>query len=203
MINRTRLIPAAVCAVLALALGLVVWRTMSGPSPQAASHGSGAALVGGPFKLVDQNGKAVDQAVLKGKWTAVFFGFTYCPDVCPTTLAAMGQAQTLLGPKAKDLQVIFVSLDPERDTPAQMANYLSNDAFPKGTIGLTGTPAQVAKAAKAYRVFYEKSGTGSDYLINHSTASYVMDPKGRFARVLPFGIDPDEIAKQISGAMAK
>jgi protein SCO1/2 len=133
----------------------------------------------------------------------VFFGFTYCPDVCPTTLAAMGQAQTLLGPKAKDLQVIFVSVDPERDTPAQLANYLSNDAFPKGTIGLTGTPEQVAAAAKAYRVFYEKSGTGSDYLINHSTASYLMDPKGRFARVLPFGIGPDEIAKQISGAMTQ
>ena len=190
----------ALIAVLALALailtGLAVRKGVLGPGPQSAA-------VGGPFQLVDTSGRTVDQSVLKGKWSVVFFGFTYCPDVCPTTLAAMGQAQTLLGPKAKDVQVIFVSLDPERDTPAQLANYLSNDAFPKGTIGLTGTPAQVAVAAKAYRVFYEKSGTGPDYLINHSTASYVMDPKGRFARVLPFGIGPDEIAKQISDAMAK
>ena len=108
-----------------------------------------------------------------------------------------------MGPKAKDLQVIFISLDPERDTPAQLNTYLANDAFPKGTIGLTGSPAQVAVVAKAYRVFYEKSGMGSDYVINHSTASYVMDPKGRFARVLPYGISPDEISNQISQAMAQ
>jgi protein SCO1/2 len=161
------------------------------------------SLVGGPFQLVDQTGKPVTEKMLKGKWTAVFFGFTYCPDVCPTTLQVLAQAQDQLGPKAKDFQVVFISVDPERDTPAQLANYLSGSAFPKGTIGLTGTPAQVAVAAKAYRVFYEKSGTGSDYLINHSTPTYLMDPKGRFNRVLPFGIGPEEVARQISDAMRR
>ena len=194
--SRRNLILIGACVVGLFILAGLAWRAGVFKAPPSAGPG-------GAFELVDQTGKRVTEKALKGKWSVVFFGFTYCPDVCPTTLAAMGQAQTLLGPKAKDVQVIFVSLDPERDTPAQLANYLSNDAFPKGTIGLTGTPAQVAVAAKAYRVFYEKSGTGSDYLINHSTASYVMDPKGRFARVLPFGIGPDEIAKQISGAMAK
>lgn len=173
--------------------GLALLVAACAPEPKPA--------VGGPFALVDQTGKPVTEKVLKGKWSAVFFGFTYCPDVCPTTLTAMAQAQAQLGPKAKDLQVVFVSLDPERDTPSQMANYLNNEAFPKGTIGLTGTKEQVAAAAKAYRVFYEKSGEGPDYLINHSTPTYLMDPKGRFARVLPYGIAPDEIARQISDAM--
>ncbi|OYU68988.1 MAG: photosynthetic protein synthase I [Alphaproteobacteria bacterium PA2] len=156
---------------------------------------------GGDFVLVDQTGKTVSQDILKGKWSAVFFGFTYCPDVCPTTLGILGQTQTQLGPKAKDFQVIFISVDPERDTPEALKAYLDNESFPKGTIGLTGSKEQIAAAAKAYRVFYQKSGEGSDYLVNHSTATYLMNPEGRFAKVLPFGIAPDEIALQISGAM--
>jgi protein SCO1/2 len=180
-------------------LGLVVagglaWRAgVFAPPP--------AQLVGGPFKLVNQDGKPVDESLLKGKWSAVFFGFTFCPDVCPTTMQAMAQAQERLGPKADKVQFVFVSVDPERDTPAALKTYLSNESFPKGTIGLTGTPQQVAAAAKAYRVFYQKEGEGSDYLISHSTPTYLMDTKGRFERVLPFGIGPDEIAKQISDAM--
>ncbi len=185
----------AACVLGLLVLGGLAWRAGLFAQPPSAGPG-------GPFQLVDQDGKATTEKVLKGKWSVVFFGFTYCPDVCPTTMAALGQAQDRLGPKAKDLQVIFVSVDPERDTPAQLKTYLSNDSFPKGTIGLTGTPDQVAAAAKAYRVYYQKAGTGSDYLVNHSTAAYLMDPKGRFARVIPFGIGPDEIVRQISGAMA-
>lgn len=177
-------------------IAVLAWRTGTFDPPPAAGPG-------GPFQMVDQNGQPASEKILKGKWSAVFFGFTFCPDVCPTTLAAMGQAQDRLGPKAKDLQIIFVTVDPARDTPAQLKTYLDNAAFPKGTIGLTGTPEQVAAMAKAYRVFYEKNGEGPDYLMNHSTATYLMDPKGRFARVLPFGISPDEIAKQISDAMER
>lgn len=191
---RRNLIVIAVCVLGLLLAGGLAWKAgMLSPRP--------GALVGGPFKLVDQTGKPVDESLLNGKWSVVFFGFTYCPDVCPTTLQVMGQAQERLGPKARDVQFIFVSVDPERDTPAQMATYLDNDVFPKGTIGLTGTPAQTAAAAKAYRVFYEKQGTGPDYLINHSTPSYLMNPKGRFDRVLPFGIGPDEVVTQISAVM--
>ncbi len=187
--------------ILACAVGLLILAGLALRTGYFAPPSN--AGPGGNFELVDQTGKLTRQEVLRGKWTVVFFGFTYCPDVCPTTLAALGQAQALLGPRARKFQVIFISLDPERDTPAQLTTYLSNDAFPKGTVGLTGRPDQVAAVAKAYGVYYEKSGTGSDYLINHSTASYIMDPKGRFARVLPFGISPEEIANQITKAMAK
>lgn len=192
--SRRNLILIAACLVGLVVLAGLAWR--AGVFAQAPSGGPGGA-----FQLVDQGGRPVTEKVLKGKWTAVFFGYTYCPDVCPTTMAAMAQAQDRLGPKGKDLQVVFITIDPERDTPAQLTTYLSNDAFPKGAIGLTGTPAQVAAAAKAYRVFYEKAGTGQDYLMNHSTPTYLMDPKGRFQKVLPFGIGPDEIARQIADAM--
>lgn len=192
--TRRNLIVIAACVLGLILGGALAWKS-------GAFTAKPATLVGGPFQLVDQTGKPVTEAVLKGKWSVVFFGFTYCPDVCPSTLQAMGLAQERLGAKARDVQFVFVSVDPERDTPAQMATYLDNDVFPKGTLGLTGTPAQAAAAAKAYRVFYEKQGTGPDYLINHSTPSYLMNPQGRFDRVLPFGIGPDEIVTQISAAM--
>ncbi|MFO1012967.1 MAG: SCO family protein [Caulobacteraceae bacterium] len=172
-----------------------------GPSAPPAAAGSGTALVGGPFQLVDQNGKPVTEAVLKGKWSLVFFGFTSCPDVCPTTLSALGQAIDQLGPKAANLQVVLISVDPERDTPAQMKTYLTTPGFPPNIIGLTGTVAQSDAAARAYRVFHEKQATGDTYTVNHSTAIYLMDPKGRFNRVLSYGLTPEELVRQISDAM--
>ncbi len=160
-----------------------------------------AALVGGPFHLTNQNGSRVDESLLKGKWTAVFFGYTYCPEACPTTLTALARALDQMGPKAKDVQVVFVSIDPARDTPAQLKSYLSSTAFPKGTIGLTGSAADVDQAAKAYRVFYQKSGTGPNYSMDHSTALYLMDRRGRFDRVIAYGLPPEEIARQIGDAV--
>lgn len=194
--SRRNIILIAACVIGLAFLGAVAWK-----AGVFSNDGKGAALVGGPFQLVDQDGKPVDEKILKGKWTAVFFGFTYCPDVCPTTMQALGAAQAQLGPKADKLQVVFISVDPERDTPAQLKSYLSNEVFPKGTIGLTGTPEQVAAAAKAYRVYYKKNGEGDAYLVDHSTAAYLMNPKGQFDRVLPYGIGPEEIARQISDAM--
>jgi protein SCO1/2 len=159
------------------------------------------ATVGGPFQLTDQNGRTVTEKALKGKWTAVFFGYTFCPDVCPMTLQTLGEAQDRLGPKARDFQVVFITVDPARDTPAALKSYLSSAAFPKGTIGLTGTPQQIAAVAKAYRTYYARKGDGPDYLMDHLSAVYLMDPKGRFERVLANGLGPDEIARQISDAM--
>lgn len=158
-------------------------------------------LVGGPFHMIDQDGRAVDQSMLKGKWSLVFFGYTFCPDVCPTTLQTLAQAEDRLGPKAKKVQVVFVTVDPQRDTATQLKTYLSSPAFPKATIGLTGSPAQVAEIAKAYKVYYQKNGTGQDYAMDHSSAVYLMNPKGRFDRVVAYGLSPDEIARQISDAM--
>lgn len=187
-----------------LALGLAAAATLAvlaarngGFQPQAAQ----GAAVGGAFTMVDQDGRPVDESVLKGKWSAVFFGFTYCPDVCPTTLQTLAAAEDQLGPKARDLQVVFVSVDPKRDTPAQLKAYLSADSFPPGAIGLTGTPEQVAAIAKAYHVYYEVAGEGDGYLVNHSTPTYLMDPKGRFNRIIPYNLPPAEVARQIADAM--
>lgn len=188
----------ALIAVLALALailtGLAVRKGVLGPQPQTAA-------VGGPFQLVDTNGRTVDQSVLKGKWSVVFFGFTHCPDICPTTLFELGQVETLLGPKADDFQAVLISVDPARDTVAQMKAYMANPAFPKRAIGLTGAQAQTDAAAKAYRVYYQKSGEGPDYTVNHAAYSYLMNPKGRFACVLPYELTPEQTAAKIQAAM--
>jgi len=171
---------------------------------QAASSGSvtttGQASIGGPFAMVDQDGRPVDQRILTGKWSAVFFGYTYCPDVCPATLQTLAAAAQRLGPAAKDFQVVFVSVDPARDTPAQLKAYLSSQAFPRRTIGLTGTDQQVAQIAKAYRVYYGKSGAGPGYTVDHTAAIYLMDPQGRFSIVLAENLGPDRIAQLISDA---
>lgn len=193
--TRTPLIIAAGAAV--LLAGVVGFVLRPGAQRPAAS----AVEVGGPFRLVDQDGRPADQSVLKGKWSAVFFGFTYCPEACPTTLLALGQAQDLLGPKAQDFQTVFISVDPGRDTPAAVKAYLDNPAFPKRTLGLTGTPAQVDAVARGYHVFYQKAGEGADYTVNHSTISYLMNPKGQFACVLPYNLPPDQLAERIGKAM--
>jgi len=188
----------SILAILALAFaavtGLAVKRGLLG------GHGQSAAI-GGPFQLEDQTGSSRDASVLKHKWSAVFFGFTYCPEACPTTLLALGQTEKLLGPKAQDFQTVFISVDPGRDTPKVMANYLSNSSFPHRTLGLTGTPDQVAQVAHAYKVYYAKAGEGPDYQINHSTITYLMNPTGEFVCVIPYGETPQQMAGQIQAAM--
>lgn len=158
--------------------------------------------IGGAFQLVNQDGRPVDQSILNGKWSAVFFGFTYCPDFCPTTLQALKAAEAELGPReAEKLQVVFISVDPERDTPDQLKTYVEDEAFPEDVIGLTGTPAQVDAAAKAFRAFYRKNGTRDDYLVDHTSVVYLMDPQGRFVRPLGGGMTPEQMAGQIRDAM--
>jgi protein SCO1/2 len=176
--------------------------SLSGCAPRAASSSQAqGAEPGGPFTLVNQDGRAVDQSVLKGKWSVVFFGYTFCPDFCPTTLTTLGKAMDELGPKANDAQVVFITIDPARDTPAAMKTYISSRVFPKNIIGLTGTPAQISQVARGYAVYYQKEGTGSTYSMDHSTALYLMDPNGKFHSVIADGLTPEEDARQISDAM--
>jgi len=187
-----------ILSVLALAFALVTgvaWQRGLFGGPQQT------ALIGGPFHLTDQSGRATDQSVLKGKWSAVFFGFTRCPEACPTTLLALGETEKLLGDRSARFQTVFISVDPARDTPAAIANYLSNTAFPRATVGLTGSDAEVAQAAKAYRVFYAKDGAGPDYNVNHSTLTYLMSPRGRLVCLLPYGAPPKVMAEKIAAAM--
>ncbi len=194
---RSGLIIALVGLVAIAAVGgaaLLAWRA---PAPPGAKAG---LQIGGPFHLVNQDGKPVDQHILDGKWSAVFFGYTYCPDTCPATLQALGAATRQLGGAAKTFQTVFISVDPARDTPAQMKTYLANQGFPANAVGLTGTPQQVAQAAKAYSVYYAKSGSGEDYTVDHSAAVYLMNPQGVFTRPLAHDMAPTLIAQQIKAA---
>ncbi len=194
--NRNRLMVLAVCVVGVLLAGALIVRS-------GVFHASSKpAAVGGPFQLVNYDGKPADESVLKGKWTAMFFGFTYCPDVCPGTLQALATASDQLGPKAKDLQIVMISVDPARDTPDQMKTYLTAGHLPKNIVGLTGTPEQVDATVKAYRAYAKKVGDGPDYTVDHSTMIYVINPKGRFHSVIGYGSPPDEIARQLKAAMA-
>ena len=194
--SRTTLIILTVLALAFAALtGLAVKQGILGPPrPEITT--------GGAFDLRDQSGRATDQRILKGKWSALFFGFTYCPEACPTTLLALGEAEKLLGDTARDFQTVFISVDPERDTPKVLANYLSNSAFPRTVIGLTGTPAQVEAAARAYHVFYQKAGDGPNYQINHSTITYLMGPRGNLVCYVEYGLKPEELAAKIKAVMS-
>ena len=191
-------------ALWASALLLVSFQavSLSACSPRLAQSAQNqGAGPGGQFTLVDQDGRTVDQSALNGKWSIVFFGYTFCPDYCPTTLTTLGKAMDQLGPAAKDAQVVFITIDPARDTPAAMKSYISSRVFPKNIIGLTGTPAEIAQIAKGYKVFYQKEGTGSNYSMDHSTALYVMGTDGQFRTVIADGLTPQQDAQQLTDAM--
>ena len=208
MPRRSILLFAAACVVLAAiiaaaAIAVVGLRGDATSAAPGSEQTTGQAAVGGPFQLVDQNGRAVDQTILNGKWSLVFFGFTYCPDYCPTTLATLAAVEQQLGDAAKDLQVVFISVDPARDTPQALKDYLSSDGFPPGVIGLTGTPDQVAAAAKAYRAFSEKVGEGEAYTMNHSLTIYLMGPDGRYRSSFAHDLGPERSAQLIKRVMAR
>jgi protein SCO1/2 len=143
------------------------------------------AAVGGPFKLTDQNGQAVSDQDLKGHPFLVFFGFTHCPDVCPTTLFEVSEILRSLGRDADRTRALFITVDPERDTPPVMKDYLSS--FDPHLAGLTGDPAAIAAVAKAYRVYYKKVPLDQGgYTMDHTAIVYLMDKDGRF--VAPFSL---------------
>lgn len=154
----------------------------------AIRHEQARAAVGGPFTMRDAAGKPVTQADLLGKPSAVFFGFTLCPDTCPTTLTTMTEVMKTMGPRADRLNVVFVTVDPQRDTPAALRDYLSS--FDPRIRGFTGTDDQVAAMAQAYRVHYRRVPLpGGDYTMDHSAAVLLFDPAGRFVEALPSGED--------------
>lgn len=144
---------------------------------------SGKADLGGPFTLIDHDGKPVSEADLLGKPHMVYFGFTFCPDVCPTALQKMGAAQELLGPQGDDIGYVLISIDPERDTPALLKQYVTANIFPIGLRGYTGSLEQVEMAKKAYKVYATKAkldGSEGDYTVDHSDIIYLMDAGGEF-----------------------
>lgn len=158
---------------------------------QAARQGAelpGAVRLGGDFTLTRANGETFSSDELKGHPYIIFFGFTHCPDVCPTTLLDITKHLNALGDSAKDLKVLFVSVDPERDTPELMAQYMSS--FDQRIIGLTGTPEQVANVAKLYRAFYEKvPQEGGEYTMNHTASAFLFDGNGQLRSTLSWQED--------------
>jgi protein SCO1/2 len=153
--------------------------------------------VGGPFSLVDQNGIRRSDTEFRGKYMLVFFGYTYCPDVCPTTLAVMGAALDKMGTQADRIVPIFISVDPARDTPEVLKAYLS--AFGPKFIGLTGNEEDVAAAAKAYRVYYQAhKEQGDNYAVDHSGVVYLMDKKGGFLANYSLDASPERMAADLA-----
>jgi protein SCO1/2 len=166
---------------LALCFGIVVLVSGRGSLPLASQ----AAEIGGPFHLTDQDGRAVSDQDLKGKPALIFFGFTHCPDVCPTTLFDVSEVLRRLGPDANRVGAAFITVDPERDTPASMKDYLSS--FDPHLRGLTGDPDAIKAVAKAYRVYYKKVPLeGGDYTMDHTAIVYLMSKDGHF--IAPFNL---------------
>ncbi|UUX52066.1 SCO family protein [Nisaea acidiphila] len=162
-----------------------------------------ADLIGGPFSLTDETGATLSNEDLKGRYMMVFFGYTYCPDVCPTTLTVVTQALDMLEPEVREkVEPVFITIDPARDTSEALAAYSQH--FHDRIHYLTGTPEQIGEVAKAYRVFYQKveSEEFSDYLMDHSTITYLMGPDGRYVSHYGFNSEPDEIAKDLTQRIA-
>lgn len=187
---RPLVIATAFAASLVLGLLIMFW-TMGGVSKVAQP-----AAIGGPFQLTDQTGKAVTDKDLKGKPTLIFFGYTHCPDVCPTSLFEMSEVLRAMGKDADKVNAVFISVDPERDTPATMKDYLSS--FDPHLEGLSGDPAETAKVITSYRVYAKKVPTkDGDYTMDHTALIYLMDREGRF--VSPFNLKrtPEEAAADL------
>lgn len=172
---------AAFLGSLVLCLGGILWLTNGISGGGIAQQAS----VGGPFQLTDENGKAISDESFRGKPFLVFFGFTHCPDVCPTTLFEVSEVMRRLGPDADKTAALFITVDPERDTPDKMKEYLSS--FDPHLHAATGKPDIVASVAKAYRVYYKKiPTTGDNYTMDHTAIVYLMDKNGHF--VAPFNL---------------
>jgi protein SCO1 len=193
--TRPLVIVAAFAGSLLVGLLLMFW-TMGGLRSMTAP-----ATIGGPFQLTDQTGRPVTDKSLKGKPTLIFFGFTHCPDVCPTSLFEISQVLRALGPDADRVNAYFVSVDPERDTQGAMKDYLSS--FDPHLKGLTGDPEAVAKVISAYRVYAKKVPLkDGDYTMDHTALIYLMDRDGKF--VSPFNLKrtPEEAAADLKNYLS-
>lgn len=180
---RTRtIVLIAAGLLLGVLIGLVtIPGAMQAVLPKGGVTAIGQARVGGPFSLVDQTGKRVTDADFRGKLMLVYFGFTFCPDVCPSGLQVMAAAIDAVGPKASDIVPVFITVDPERDTPQQLANYVPS--FHPRLLGLTGSLAEIEAVAKAYRVYYKKvkdEKSSAPYTMDHTSIIYLMGRDGRF-----------------------
>jgi protein SCO1/2 len=188
-----RAMPFGIAVATALVLSQPLVRAANSP-----------VTIGGPFTLTSPDGTTVTEQTYRGKWLLVYFGFTSCPDSCPTALLEIAVALTRLGPQADRLQPLFITVDALRDTAAVMGNY--TQSFDSRIVGLTGTPQQIAAVAQNYGVYYapRQNGPGADdYVMDHSTYLYLMDAEGKFVRGFDADTPGERIAEAVRGAMAK
>src|SRR5213595_3033627 len=192
---RFALVAIVFAGVLVIAAGVLLGLALR-ETPKGAAGTALASAIGGPFRLIDQNGETVSDADLKGKWQLVFFGYTHCPDACPTALNEMALALEQLGEKRGEVEIVFITVDPDRDTPDVMKSYVQS--FDAPIIALTGSPDAVAQAAKAYRVYYAKHPRADgDYDMDHSAVIYVMNPEGRFTATFTPDSSADAIVQRL------
>ena len=189
-----------------LLTGVAIWIYQS-KTPTQTIVSSGAALIGGPFELVDQTGATRTEADFRGRHMLIYFGYTFCPDICPTSLLAMSQGLSLLAEQAPEQagQVVplFITVDPERDTLEVMRGYAEH--FHPDLVALTGSAEQIEGAAKSYRVYYRKaaSESASDYLMDHSGFIYLMDAEGAYMRHFSHSATAEEIAAGLAEALGE
>ena len=183
---------AAIALLLAVVAGMLLYTPFGRHLWQSET---GIALIGGPFHLVDQNGQARSDADFHGQYLLIFFGYTNCPDVCPTTLQTITTAMDKLGSDAAKVTPIFITVDPERDTPAVMKAYAAN--FTPRLVALSGNPDAIAAAAKVYRIYYKKVGEGADYSMDHTALVYLMGPDGNYLAHFSNEATADDIVKDL------
>ncbi|HEX4192375.1 MAG TPA: SCO family protein [Stellaceae bacterium] len=201
--SAKRLLPVISLAALVVAgsiLTLVLVAVRDTHPPAATSSTAGAAI-GGPFTLVDGDGKTVTDQRYRGKLLLIYFGYTFCPDVCPTTLNNIAQALVALGPQADSVVPLFITVDPRRDTPSVIGHYVKS--FDPRIVGLTGSDAQIAAVAKEYHVYYAaQPAQHGDYLVDHSSLVYLMDRNGKFLKVFAGSLSGGEMADAIRPFLA-
>jgi cytochrome oxidase Cu insertion factor (SCO1/SenC/PrrC family) len=201
--NRATVFMIAALSILLLAgLGVLGYQRFPVVSdPQTQAGGALQPRIGGPFALVDGAGNAVTDQDFRGKFMLIYFGYTHCPDACPTALNDMAQALDKLGERRGRVAPIFITVDPERDTGPVIADYVA--AFGPDFVGLTGTPEQLAQAKKAFHVYAAKHPTSDgDYDMDHTSIIYMMDPSGHFIGNFTHESDPDAITRKLAAALS-
>ena len=207
MKRQSLIIAFVVFLVIAIGGALFLFRDAgtSPPAPPANPTTTGEALIGGPFSLVAQDGRRVTDGDLKGRFALVYFGYTHCPDMCPLGLEKVTRAMELLPPAAAErVQPVFITFDPARDTPEVMRAYAAS--FHPRLLALTGSEAEVQGALKAYRVYARKAddaNAGGEYLVDHSTFTYVMGPDGRYLAHFSHGTTAEEMAKRLGALLGE
>ena len=201
-----RIVLVAGAAIAAVVLVAVVVVALVGPQTSSLGPRAGkenlVSAIGGPFTMVDDAGNTVTEAAFKGKPTVMFFGFTHCPDVCPTTLFELAGLMKKLGPQADKLNYVFVSVDPERDTPEVLHDYIAS--FDSRIVGLTGTQDQMAMMAKEYRVYHKKVPTDDGgYTMDHTATVYLMSPDNDLAGTIDHQESEDVALQKLKNLIAK